>query len=302
MQGLGNTIQNNVLAAFGAQAPKGVLSAIEKASAKTGVDFAYLVQQAHAESSFNPNAKAKTSSATGLYQFIEQTWLNTIEKHGYKHGISTEGKSRQQILNMRKDPEIASNMAAEFASDNEKFLRDHWGGDIGATELYLAHFLGASGAAGFLNVRDENPQQTAAYVFPEAAKANRNVFYEPSTGRARSMDEIYAFFDRKFQIESTPLPQAQPEPVAMAQNDNQISSEALLAFGVDNSGFESVVYQQEYSIARIFGSGQEQLNNIYGQRIPSPYQPLITAPIEIMLLAELDLPTNPNIKRHNSLI
>ncbi|MEM7650622.1 MAG: transglycosylase SLT domain-containing protein [Pseudomonadota bacterium] len=309
MDGLTKTIQNNVLAAFGGQAPKGVLNAIEKASAKTGVDFAYLVQQAKAESSFDPRAKAKTSSATGLYQFIESTWMRMVNEHGYKHGISTEGKSRQQILNMRKDPEKAANMAAEFASENEKFLEDHWAKgekEIGATELYLAHFLGASGAAGFLNARDENPLRKAAYIFPEAAKANRNVFYEPSSGRARSLDDIYAFFDRKFQIESAPVPQAKPEISYETPQAPQgaISSEALLAFGVDNSGFESVVQTQEYSIARLFGNpqGQEQLNNIYGRPIAPPYQPLLSAPIEIMLLAELDLPTNPNIKRHNALI
>ena len=304
MHGLSNTIANNVLAAFGGQAPKGVLNAIEKASAKTGVDFAYLVQQAKAESSFDPQAKAKTSSATGLYQFIESTWLNTIEKHGYKHGISTEGKSRQQILNMRKDPQIASNMAAEFASDNEKFLEDHWAKgqkEIGSTELYLAHFLGASGAAGFLNARDENPLQKAAYIFPEAAKANKNVFYDRATGKARSFDEIHAFFDKKFQIEGAPKPQAQPEPVR-----EDISSEMLLAFGVENSGFEervlNRVQDQEYMISRVFGDGYKQLENIYGQPMaPSPYQALVHAPIEIMLLAELDLPTNPDIKRHKSL-
>ncbi|MEZ5814783.1 MAG: transglycosylase SLT domain-containing protein [Alphaproteobacteria bacterium] len=300
MDGLTKTIANNVLATFGAQAPKNVLSAIEKASTKTGVDFAYLVQQAGAESSFNPNAKAKTSSAAGLYQFIESTWLNTVEKHGYKHGISLEGKSRQQILNMRKDPQIAANMAAEFASENEKFLRDHWGGEPGATELYLAHFLGASGAAGFLNARDENPLQKAAYIFPEAAKANRNVFYERGSGRARSLDEIYAFFDKKFQIEGAPKPQAEPQTAA-AERD--ISTETLLAFGVENSGFEGKVrgmaQQQEYMVSRLLGDGYKQLEGIYGRNVAaSPYQALVHAPIEIMLLAELDLPTNPDIKRH----
>ncbi|MCB9982655.1 MAG: transglycosylase SLT domain-containing protein [Rhodospirillales bacterium] len=309
MHGITKTIQNNVLAAFGAQAPKNVLSAIEKASTKTGVDFAYLVQQAHAESGFDAHAKAKTSSATGLYQFIESTWLNTIEKHGYKHGISVEGKSRQQILNMRKDPEIAANMAAEFASENQKFLEDHWAKGqkkIGATELYLAHFLGAGGAAGFLNARDENPLQKAAYIFPDAAKANRAVFYEPSSCRARSFDEIYAFFDKKFQIEgdnNTAIAQAAHEPEPVEYQD--ISSEVLLAYGVRNSGFERVagdaLREQQMMMARAFSNGHDQLSNIYGQPMNnSPYQSLLHAPIEIMLLAELDLPTNPNIQRHKA--
>ena len=306
MDALTKTIQNNVLATFGSQAPQGVLHAIRDASAKTGVDFAYLVQQAKAESSFNPNAKAKTSSATGLYQFIESTWMRMVDQYGEKHGIDTHGKSRRAILNLRKDPKIAANMAAEFASENEKFLQDHWAKgekEIGATELYLAHFLGASGAAGFLNARDQNPLQKAAYIFPEAAKANRNVFYKPENGQARSFDEIYEFFDKKFQIESAPMqapiPQAEPEPVPVSEN---ISSEMLLAFGVENSGFEDVVKDQESLIDRLFSSGYAELTNIYGERMPpSPYQPLLNAPIEIMLLAELDLPTNPDIKRHKTL-
>lgn len=306
MQGLTNTIVNNVLAAFGSQAPKNVMSAIQKASAKTGVDFAYLVQQASAESGFDAGAKAKTSSATGLYQFIESTWLNMVEKHGYKHGISTEGKSRQQILNLRKDPEIAAHMAAEFASENQKFLEDHWAKGqkkIGSTELYLAHFLGAGGAAAFLNARDENPLAKAAYIFPDAAKANRNVFYDRSTGQARSFEEIYAFFDKKFQIkgEGSAVVQAGPEPA----KHQDISSEVLLAYGTPNSGFESVagdaLREQQMMMARAFGGGHDQLSNIYGKFMGgSPYSSLLHAPIEIMLLADLDLPTTPKIERHNA--
>lgn len=307
MDGTTNTIQNNVLAAFGARAPKSVLNAIQKASAKTGVDFAYLVQQAHAESGFDANAKAKSSSATGLFQFIDKTWLNTIEKYGYKHGISTEGKSRQQILNMRKDPQIAADMAAEFASENQKFLNDHWAKgekDIGATELYLAHFLGASGAAGFLNARDENPLQKAAYIFPDAAKANRNVFYEPGTGKMRTLDDIYAFFDRKFEIKGEPMAVAQaPEAEPVEYKD--ISSEVLLAYDTPNSGFEDIardaLREQEIMLSRAFGGGQDQLANIYGKPMNnSPYQALVHAPIEIMMLAQLDLPVGPEIKRHSS--
>lgn len=305
MQGLGNTIDNNVLAAFGNKAPKGVMNAIKQASTKTGVDFAYLVQQAHAESSFDPNAKARTSSATGLYQFIESTWMRMVDKYGDKYGIDTQGQSRRDILELRKDPEIASNLAAEFAGENERFLNDHWGGEIGSTELYLAHFLGASGASAFLNAKDENPLQSAAVIFPAAAKANKNVFYDQATGRARSFDEVYAFFDKKFQIKGESLIEPQYEVAsAEPQGANQIASEALLAYGVQDSGFEYLAEaraaQHDFITSNVFRSGYKHLGDIYGQpmadsgrsaygRIAS-YNSLVRAPIEIMLLAELDTP------------
>ena len=93
--------------------------------------------------------KPRPVSASGLYQFIESTWLDTVERHGDKHGIDTQGLSRSQILNLRNDPKIASDMAAEFALDNKRVLENNWGGDIGATEMYFAHFMSASGASAF---------------------------------------------------------------------------------------------------------------------------------------------------------
>jgi len=193
-------------------APQNVIKAVQTASARTGVDFGFLMEKAAAESSFNPTAKAKTSSATGLYQFIESTWLSMVKTHGGKYGLGEyadkidmkNGKpcvadcDREEILNLRNDPEIAALMAGEFTAGNRDFLTRNVGGKIGPTELYFAHFMGAGGAAKFLNSRKINGDVTAAELFPAAAKANKNVFYDRKTGAARSLDEVYAFFDKKF--------------------------------------------------------------------------------------------------------
>ena len=55
-----------------------ITSAIQSASKTTGTEFNYLVQTAARESAFNPKAQATTSSARGLFQFIESTWLGTM--------------------------------------------------------------------------------------------------------------------------------------------------------------------------------------------------------------------------------
>lgn len=194
-------------------APAAVVSAVQTASARTGVDFSYLMQKASVESSYNSNAKAATSSATGLYQFTDSTWLDMMAQHGDELGMSQYANAidyrsdgtpyvadpamRQKILNLRKDPTTSAMMAAELAQDNKASLQQSVGGRIGKTELYLAHFLGAGGAAKFLNAMKTNPNQTGAGLLPEAAAANNGAFYD-STGKALTLTQIYNKYAQKF--------------------------------------------------------------------------------------------------------
>ncbi len=214
------SLENNALAALTQRAPQGIVNAIKTASTKTGVSFSYLMEKAAAESNFNPTIKAKTSSATGLFQFIESTWMNMIDKHGAKHGIETN-QSRSELLNLRKDPEIASVMAAEFASDNKAHLQKTIGGDIGNTELYFAHFMGAGGASAFLSQLKKNPLSIGADIFPKAANANRNVFYDSQTGAPKTLQQIYTFFDKKFSDDKA---SATPETLAHKPTESRIKS------------------------------------------------------------------------------
>lgn len=193
------------------QAGGTVTSAIQKASSRTGVDFGYLMQQAKVESSFNPAAKASTSSATGLYQFVDSTWLDMINKYGDQYGlgkyaaqISENGtvanaQAKKSILALRKDPEISAYMAAEFAAENRRYLSSELGqseASFGATDMYMAHFLGPGGAAQFLDAKQTSPMAAAADVMPQAARANKSIFYE--NGRALTVAEVYDNFAAKF--------------------------------------------------------------------------------------------------------
>ena len=196
------SMENNALAALSARAPSNIVNAIKTASTKTGVSFTYLMEKAAAESNFKADAKARTSSATGLFQFIESTWMDMVKKYGAKHGIDTN-QSKQNLLNLRKDPAIASLMAAEFAEGNKAHLEQNVGGNIGNTELYFAHFMGAGGASAFLSQLKKNPLSIAADIFPKEARANRNVFYDSKTGQPKTLQQVYDFFDKKFSGETT---------------------------------------------------------------------------------------------------
>ena len=189
-----------------------IRNAIANASQKTGIDFNYLMGQAKLESGMRSNAHSGTSSASGLYQFVDQSWLRVVKAHGAEHGLgwaanaistSASGKAvvndpatRQAILSLRNDPTADSLMAAEHASDNKGAIEGSLGRSATSTDLYMAHFLGLGGARQFLTAMQANPDRSGAAMFPAAANANRNVFYD-SAGAPRSLGQIYNRFAAK---------------------------------------------------------------------------------------------------------
>ena len=196
-----------------------VMDAVQAASARTGIDFDYLFDVARVESAFNPTAKAPTSSARGLFQFTKQTWLATLDRHGADHGLAWAANAigrdasgrlsvpdptlREQILDLRNDPAAASSMAAALTSDNRDYLESRIGRSAEPVDLYLAHFLGSGGAAKFLSAWESNPDQAGATMMPEAAAANRSVFYA-ADGSMRSLGEIRERFRAKLEDGEAP--------------------------------------------------------------------------------------------------
>jgi hypothetical protein len=182
-----------------------VTAAIANAANATSVDFNYLLAQAEVESALDPKARAATSSATGLYQFIDSTWLTTLKKHGGRFslgevadaiGLTPSGNAyvadparRAEILALRNDPEVASLMAAGLAEDNRAHLMPILGRQPSHPELYLAHFLGAGGAGRFLAELQADPGQSAPALFARPAAANRAIFYAPD-GSPRSLAQV----------------------------------------------------------------------------------------------------------------
>ena len=245
-----------------------VRSAIAQASRRTGMDFGYLYKQASIESGLKPDAKARTSSATGLYQFIDQSWLAALKRHGAKHGLQWAANSisqtsggrfyvndagtRAAIMGLRNEPEASALMAAETASENREIIQRTTGRTATATDLYMGHFLGAQGAADFLAAMAADPDRRAESVSPAAAASNRAVFYTPD-GRPRTLSEVYARFASKMGDE-TPLPAS--EPVMMADASAEAPPLPLgLARALDGSeggvGLDDVLKQATPENARL---------------------------------------------------
>jgi hypothetical protein len=190
-----------------------ITGAIRQAAQSTGISFEYLLTTAQIESNMNPSAQASTSSAKGLYQFIDQTWLGTMKQDGAAFGLGqyadaisrssgghyevSDPAMRAAILRLRNDPQASAMLAGALTRNNAALV----GSNIGRTptngELYIAHFLGADGAGKLINAASSKPQTNAAVMFPNAAAANRNIFYDHS-GRARSVGEVYSKLTKLF--------------------------------------------------------------------------------------------------------
>jgi len=190
-----------------------VAGAIKQAAGTTGASFEYLVATAKMESDFNPTAGASTSSAHGLFQFIDQTWLGTVKEAGAALGYgqyadaiakSSSGSysvsdptARAAIMKLRDDPVVASAMAGILTQSNSFNLTGKIGRRPTDAELYMAHFMGVGGAAKLITNAEDNPKASGAQLFPNAAAANRSIFYD-STGRARSVSEVYSVLTSRY--------------------------------------------------------------------------------------------------------
>jgi hypothetical protein len=205
---------NEIIPFSGRNVPRWLVHSILKAAHVTGVDPVYMMTLADVESSLSPMAKAPTSSAQGLFQFIDRTWLEVVNIHAadYGFGAAAEAirvvngdpvvvneKDREWVMSLRQDPYFSALMAGELIKDVERALQAQGERELAEAELYLAHFLGAGSAVRFLEVLDENPNMSASRLFPKAAKANAGLFMDGKGRKRRAVTvaELYNRIDTK---------------------------------------------------------------------------------------------------------
>ncbi len=198
-----------------ANAAPQITGAIQQAARSSGISFEYLLTTAKIESNLNPAAQASTSSAKGMYQFIEQTWLATMKAGGAANGYGryadaitrtadghyevADADTRAAIMQLRSDPAASATMAGAFTRANATQLQAAIGRAPTESELYIAHFLGSDGARKLIAAASAQPRANAADMFPQAAAANRSIFYD-SAGHARSASDVYNKLSSRFEV------------------------------------------------------------------------------------------------------
>jgi hypothetical protein len=242
-----------------------IAGTIKQAASTTGTSFQYLLTTAKMESNFNPKAAASTSSARGLFQFIDQTWLGTVKEAGSQLGYGkyadaitknsdgsysvSDPQARTAIMRLRDDPDASSAMAGVLTQSNGFKLTGQIGRRPTDAELYMAHFMGVGGAAKLISSAADNPGANAAQMFSKAAAANRSIFYDRSGG-ARSVSEVYSVLGARYAGAAnssdtrTAFAAAGGNPVTLASAAPAIDNAAYLSSFPDSRAMSPVAGSQ----------------------------------------------------------
>jgi hypothetical protein len=188
-----------------------IVEHVVEAAKIADMDPALLMAIADKESSFAPKAKASTSSASGLFQFVEATWFKALRSFGWRYGHEQEAKAiqgddnemrvapqkRAELLRLRNDPYLSAVLAAEMMKHDGEGIASRLGRPLTQGETYLIHFLGPEDAERFMKKMDDDPRASAAALLPKAAKANKPIFYERQGRRmkGRSVREVHEAFE-----------------------------------------------------------------------------------------------------------
>ena len=160
----------------------------EQAQAR-GLDPEIAVRIAQVESSMDPSAKAKTSSAQGLFQVVDSTWKQFGGKPGKKADVDENIRVGLNIL-----------------ESNTKSLKNALGREPSATELYAAHFLGAQGAKTLLTAAPDTP--VSQLLSQRAIKAN------PSMLKDKNVEQLLGILNTKMGAPAAAVAAAPPTPAA----------------------------------------------------------------------------------------
>jgi hypothetical protein len=169
----------------------------EPTAAAAAAIHAVVEQIIRVESDGNPNAKNRRSSATGLGQFLDETWLDMIRAH---RPDLAKGRSQTEILELRRDAKVAREITARFTERNAEILRKR-GLPVTPGTIYLAHFAGGAGAVAILSAMENADAALVMATADATGRTKREKIIKANPFLERfTVADLRNWADRKMQV------------------------------------------------------------------------------------------------------
>lgn len=190
-----------------------VINSILHSAEKTGVDKTYMMATGWRETRFDIDGKSRLSSARGLFQFTNVTWFRAIHAFGAKHGFERYAKAisirkdstvvvnpglRNEILALRDNPRASALMTGELAMLDMVRLERMTGLDIDWVDVYIAHFLGITTGANFLEALNDTPSMTVDKVVSAGAYKRNKAVFVGNDGKPKTVKQVFDSIHGKF--------------------------------------------------------------------------------------------------------
>jgi hypothetical protein len=169
-----------------------LLQVIVDEARTTGLAPEFALALVSKESGFDRHAKSTRSTARGLFQFTDRTWLEAVERFGAEGPIAEtlSGLGRAEILHLRHHEITSTTIAVRYIAESRDRLTRSLGRAPTSSELYASHFFGRTGVVEFMSHLRKSPSATAADLFPDFAKANPSLFHDADKGKPLSVSEV----------------------------------------------------------------------------------------------------------------
>jgi hypothetical protein len=177
-------------------------------------EFTTLLAQVVGETAFHGNAVNKHTGAAGPFQFVKNTWLSMVKRHGDALGVKPElvnqiktdakghptvadPKALHDILDLRHDVALSAKVASKLMTENTEHLHHILHRAPTEPEVHLAFLLGATGAGKLINAAATTPDIASNQIVSAAAAANPSLFHDKS-GKVRTASEAVDFLAAKY--------------------------------------------------------------------------------------------------------
>jgi hypothetical protein len=234
-----------------AAVPGPVADAINNATTRTGISASYLAGLFNkeygaglyaAQGAGSGNLEG-TSSAVGIAQFTKGTAVRLAKSNNGFYarvlGIDIAGKSDDEIHAMFKDPKVAMTGAALLARENANQMQRDLGRPVSDGEMYLAHFLGAGGATTLIRAVQADPNQLAATIMPQAAAANKGIFFDKETGRGLTVAQLYSRVTSSFMGGPSRVGEVRAQAIeGMRDQQAKAVKEDMIGYGASTGRFQ----------------------------------------------------------------